>query len=477
MKLLAGAASKNDTCLIEFYFQDRGNRRSKDFSGKKGERLYLTGARPRMLVGLGPENEFGREGLRKASAEAAQELAGRGVSKIAVLLSSWPGANAADAAAVIAESVRLSQYRFSRKSDPPKETLLHSLTVRCRSAAEQRRMAAELEFISAIADGVDLTRDISNLPGNQGAPSEIARRARRMAGRGVRVRVLDRRACERLGMGAFISVARGSHEPPAFLVMEYKPSGRLARRNARPIVLVGKGVTFDSGGISIKPADRMDEMKNDKSGAAAVIGIFSAARKLKPRTPLVGIAPLTENMPGGSASRPGDVVRSMSGKTIEIKSTDAEGRLILADALYFAGRFKPQLIIDMATLTGAATIALGDVYSAILSNNDALSQSLEEAGKSTGELLWRLPMHEGYERLIKSSVADVQNIPEGRMAGTVIGGMFLKKFLADEKTPWAHIDIAATGWDTKGRDGRPAGATGIGVRLFFEFLKSRGDLH
>lgn len=477
MKLIAGLDRKTaggDSCRIEFYFEDQPKKPARDFKGKTGERLLMTDSdAPRMAVGLGQKSKFDRDVLRKAAAEAAQELAGRGIRKVIVSLSRWPGADASDTAICLAESVRLSQYRYTLSSEPPKDKLLESLTVLCRSASEQKSVAADLARISAIADGVDLAREISNWPGNVGFPAAIVRATRRLSGGGVRVRALDRRACERLGMGAFLSVARGSNQPPAFLVLEYRPPRAATRR---PIALVGKGVTFDSGGISIKLADRMEEMKHDKSGAAAVIGIFSAVKKLKPRVPLVGIAPLTENMSGGSASRPGDVIRSLSGKTIEIKNTDAEGRLILADALHYAGRFRPEAIIDLATLTGAASIALGDVYAAILSNNDALSRALEVAGESCGERLWRLPLHDAYDRLIKSSVADVQNIPEGRLAGTIIGGMFLKKFLADDKTPWAHIDIAATAWDTKSRDGRPAGATGIGVRLFFEFLKNRGEL-
>lgn len=478
MKLIALPSRKlqaKNAGVIEFYFEDQKEKPARDFKGKTGERLFFPGGKApsRIAVGLGSKSKFDRDILRKVSAEAAQELAGRGLRGAVFALSSWPGSDAMESAVVMAESIRLSQYRYSLSSEPPKDKPLESVTLLCRSSAEQKTISTHLARIASISDGVDLTRDISNWPGNIGTPSALVRAAKRLSGNGVRVRVLDRRACERLGMESFLAVARGSHQPPAMLVLEYRPPRKTSRR---PIALVGKGVTFDSGGISIKPADRMEEMKHDKSGAAAVIGIFSAARRLKPQIPLVGIAPLTENLPGGSAAKPGDVVRSMSGKTIEIKNTDAEGRLILADALHYAGRFKPEAIIDIATLTGAASIALGDVYSAILSNNDTLARTLEQAGESTGERLWRLPLHDAYERLIKSSVADVTNIPEGRLAGTVIGGMFLKKFLADDKTPWAHLDIAATAWDTKGRDGRPAGSTGIGVRLFYEFLRSRGDL-
>ncbi|MBI4178546.1 leucyl aminopeptidase [bacterium] len=466
---------------LEFHFQRQESSPTAAFSGKAGERLIAARraghGTPRTLVGLGSREKYSADVLRKAAAEAARDLAGRGVRKVSLEVSAWPGPHPAEAARIAAESIRLSQYRYTVNRDKSPDHPLESLFVVCPNAREQKSMAADLAEISAVDDGVDIARDVSNLPGNLGPPMKIVQIARKL-GPAVRTRVLDRKACERLGMGAFLAVAKGSHAPPAFLVLEYRPRSGARRR---PIVLVGKGVTFDSGGISIKPADKMEEMKHDKSGAAAVIGIFAMARQLKPRVPLIGVVPLTENLPGGNASRPGDIVRSLSGVTIEIKNTDAEGRLILADALYYAGRFatrsgKPEAIIDLATLTGACSIALGDVYAAILSNNDALARSLELAGESCGERLWRLPLHEAYERLIKSTVADVQNIPEGRLAGTIAAGMFLKKFLADDSVPWAHLDIAATAWDAKGRDGRPAGSTGIGVRLFHEFLKARADI-
>ncbi len=479
-------------CRLEFYFDDAKELPVKHgFSGKSGERLLVNGATQKMLIGLGSRTKFDRDALRKAAAEASQDARTRGLRRIAFVLADWPTADATAAAEVVAESARLAQYRYSLASQDTESGPIDTLTVVCRSATQHKLLSEALVHISHVADGVDLARDLSNLPGNLGSPRTVAAAARKLSGQGVRVRILDRAACAKIGMGAFLSVAQGSRQPPAFVVLEYHPARKtnrslrpsMASRDTppvhggrKPLVLVGKGVTFDAGGISLKPAEKMEEMKHDKSGAAAVIGIFAAARKIKPGIPLIGLVPLTENLPGGNASRPGDVVRSLSGKTIEIKNTDAEGRLILADALNYAGRFHPEAIIDMATLTGACSIALGDVYAAILSNNDALARSLVDAGESCGERLWRLPMHDGYERLIKSAVADVQNIPEGRLAGTIIGGMFLKKFLADERTPWAHIDIAATAWDVKGRDGRPAGSTGIGVRLFYEFLKLRGDL-
>lgn len=476
MKLAAltdAAPAARDVCRIEFYFENGSPKSIRDFSGKSGERLLIHGHSDvrRMVVGLGKKSKFETDVLRKAAAEAAVDMAGRGIRTAALDLSVGDCTDTASAL-IIAESVRLSQYRFSMTSDPPEQKHLDAFFVLCHSASQRKQLTADLTAIAAIADSVDLARDIANQPGNVGFPAAVVRTARKLSGAGIRVRVLDRRACEKLGMGAFLSVARGSHQPPAFLVMEYRP-GRTTRK---PIVVVGKGITFDSGGISIKPSEKMDEMKNDKAGAAAVIGIMAAARKLRPRLPIVALAPLTENLPGGNATRPGDVIRSLSGKTIEIKNTDAEGRLILADALYYAGRFNPEAIIDFATLTGACSIALGDVYAAILSNNDALSHSLIDAGESCGERLWRLPLHSGYERLIHSSVADMHNIGEGRLAGTIVGGIFLKRFLPKDNIPWAHIDIAATAWDTKGRGGMPAGSTGIGVRLFYEFLKLRGDI-
>ncbi|HNU86467.1 MAG TPA: leucyl aminopeptidase, partial [Syntrophales bacterium] len=274
------------------------------------------------------------------------------------------------------------------------------------------------------------------------------------------------REMEKLGMNALLSVARGSMEPARFIILEY--SG--GRRGDRPFVIVGKGITFDSGGISLKPPDKMEEMKADMSGGAAVLAVVKAASELELPLNLVGLVPATENLPGGRAYKPGDVLRSMSGQTIEVISTDAEGRLILADALTYAGRFKPRAIIDMATLTGACIIALGDDVIGMMGTDGALKESLRRAADETGEKLWELPIWEDYAELIKSDVADMKNTG-GRAGGAITAAVFLSKFVG--ATPWVHLDIAGPAWLNKEKPYIPRGASAVGVRLLLRFLRDQ----
>jgi len=273
---------------------------------------------------------------------------------------------------------------------------------------------------------------------------------------------------ERIGMGAMLGVARGSHEPPKFVVLEY----RGGPRNKRPIALVGKTVTFDSGGISIKPADNMDQMKADMTGGAAVLAAVRTAVRMRLPLNIVGIIPATENMPGGSATKPGDVLTSLSGKTIEVINTDAEGRLILADGLTYATRYNPEVLVDIATLTGACVVALGNVAIGVLGNNEALIEELKQAGEESGERAWQLPLWDDYYDLIKSDVADVKNTG-GRPGGTITAAAFLSKFIG--KAVWAHLDIASTDWSDREKAYIPKGATGVGARLLIQFLRNRAQ--
>jgi leucyl aminopeptidase len=273
---------------------------------------------------------------------------------------------------------------------------------------------------------------------------------------------------EKLGMGSFLSVARGTDEPARFIILEHKPR---VKKSIPTVVLVGKAITFDSGGISMKPASNMEEMKTDMAGGAAVLGTLQAIAEQKPPVHVVGLVPATENLPSGHALKPGDIVKPMSGKTIEIISTDAEGRLILADALTYALRYKPSAIVDMATLTGACIIALGNEVSGIMGNNDNLIEKIRSAAEVTGEKVWQLPLWEEYGELIKSDIADIKNAG-GRPAGTITGGYFLKEFVGE--TPWVHIDIAGTAWTKKDRPYIPKGATGVGVRLLVEVIENWG---
>jgi leucyl aminopeptidase len=278
----------------------------------------------------------------------------------------------------------------------------------------------------------------------------------------LKVSVLEQKDMEKLGMGAFLAVARGSHQPAKLIALEYRGLAKMEK----PIVLVGKGVTFDTGGISLKPPAEMDEMKFDMSGAASVFGTLTAAAEMKLPLNIVGIIPATENMPGGNAAKPGDVVTSMSGRTIEILNTDAEGRLILCDALTYAERYKPDVVIDIATLTGACVIALGHMASGLMSNNDQLAEELLQASELSSDRAWRLPMWDDYQELLKSNFADMANIG-GRSAGTITAACFLSRFT--EKYSWAHLDIAGTAW----KNGKEKGSTGRPVPLLTQFLLSR----
>ena len=314
----------------------------------------------------------------------------------------------------------------------------------------------------AIGDGINLARDLGNLPPNICTPTFLANKAKILNRlKNVNVRVLSRKDLERLGMGSLLSVSNGSYEPPQFIIIKYNGG----TKSQRPVVLIGKGITFDTGGISLKPSNAMDEMKYDMSGAGSVIGTMQSIAKMKLPLNVVALVPASENMPGGGATRPSDVVKSMSGKTIEILNTDAEGRLILCDAITYASRFKPAAIVDVATLTGACVVALGSVVSGMFSNNDDLAAELERAGHKSWDRVWRLPTWPEYHEQLESNFADMANIG-GRAAGSVTAACFLEKFA---EFPWAHLDIAGTAWIS----GKAKGSTGRPVPLLCEFLMSR----
>jgi len=316
---------------------------------------------------------------------------------------------------------------------------------------------------TAIANGVDMARDLGNLPANHCTPTYLADTARKMARElGLKAEVLDVRQMQALKMGALLSVARGSEQPPKLIVLRYQGAGA----KQPPIALVGKGITFDTGGISLKPAAEMDEMKFDMCGAASVLGAMRAVAEMKARLNLVVVVPTTENMPGGRATKPGDVVASMSGQTVEILNTDAEGRLILCDALTYVQRFKPSTVVDVATLTGACVIALGHHHSGLFSPSDALATELQEAGRDIGDSCWRMPLDEEYQEQLKSPFADMANIG-GRPAGSVTAACFLSRFA--KGYDWAHLDIAGTAW----KSGASKGATGRPVPLLANFLLAR----
>ncbi len=335
-----------------------------------------------------------------------------------------------------------------------------------------RGQAADAE--SGVADAlkvcraVGVARDMVNEPGNVKSPEFFAGKARLLAEEcGFDCRILERDELEEEGMGAMLGVAQGSVREPRLIVMEY----RGAKKDAAPVVLIGKGVVFDAGGISLKPSEGMEEMKMDMGGGAAVLGAMTAVATLGLPLNVVGLIPAVENLPSGSAIRPGDVLTSKSGKTIEVINTDAEGRLILADALSYAERFAPAKVIDLATLTGACIIALGHHASAVLGSDAKLVEALRGAGDKTGERLWELPLWDDYDEQLNSGIADVKNIG-GRAAGTITAAAFLKRFAGEYD--WAHLDIAGTAWESSGRPYIPKGASGVGVRLLVEFLRGYG---
>ena len=298
-------------------------------------------------------------------------------------------------------------------------------------------------------------------------PSIMAQKAREIARKkNVSCKVLDKEKMKEMGMNALLAVASGSNEEPKFIILEYTGG----KKSAAPIVLVGKGLTFDSGGISIKPSDKMEEMKSDMSGGAAVMGVIMAVADLQLPLNITGLIPATENMPSGTAYKPGDILKSYSGKTIEVLNTDAEGRLILADALAYASEFKPEVVIDVATLTGACIVALGDDVIGMLGTDDKLKSEIDRAAQTTGELVWELPLWESYHELIKSDIADYKN-SSGRSAATITAAAFLSKFAGD--APWVHLDIAGPSWTSKDKTYIPKGASGVAVRLLVEFLRNR----
>jgi leucyl aminopeptidase len=420
-----------------------------------------------LLVGCGKQEKFDGLAFRKAVASAILAVhrsgAGDAISFLAeIQVNGMDDYHKVRAQVEVARSVLYTPDRLKSKKDKINRPLRQlGIDVAAENAAiAQRAIRAGL----AIAEGVELARTLGNLPGNICTPSYLATQARALgkASKKLKISVLDAAAMKKLGMGSLLSVARGSDEPARLITMEYQGG----KSGDKPVVLVGKGVTFDSGGISIKPAAAMDEMKFDMCGAASVLGTMRACVDMALPLNVVGVIPATENLPGGRASKPGDIVTSMSGQTIEILNTDAEGRLILCDALTYSDRFKPAVVIDIATLTGACVIALGSHAAGLLSNDDALAAELLEAGNTAGDRAWQMPLWEDYQQQLDSNFADMANIG-GREAGTITAACFLSRFT--EKYHWAHLDIAGVAW----KNGKEKGATGRPVALLTQFLMNR----
>lgn len=446
-----------------------------DFEGKRGTSLLLhevagVGAARVLLVGLGKEAEFTDRAYAEAVRTALRALAGTKAANVTWTLTQH-AARDKDAAWAVLTAVTLireASYRFIERHPELKSKRDKSgsglrkvvLTV---DAADAKTAAVAAARGTAIANGMDLTRDLGNLPSNICTPTYLANTARQIAKAfKLKVEVLGRKQIEALKMGAFLAVTKGSEEPPQFIVLRHE--GGPAKQ--APVVLVGKGVTFDTGGISLKPGEGMDEMKYDMCGAASVLGTLRAVAEMGLKQNVIAVVPTCENMPSGIATKPGDVVTSMSGQTIEILNTDAEGRLILCDALTYVERFKPAAVIDVATLTGACIIALGHVNTGMFARSDALANALLAAGKQSLDTAWRMPLDEEYQEQLKSNFADMGNIG-GRPAGSVTAACFLARFT--EKYDWVHLDIAGTAW----KSGAAKGATGRPVPLLTRFLMDR----
>jgi leucyl aminopeptidase len=438
--------------------------KSGDLALKAGRSLYVhrpSGVRSPRLVWSVAANASAKA-LRAAAQAAFNTLKSGGARHVAVVRCGATGFEAGHAQALVgAARDAVYVYRHTKPSAPAAPSLARvSVLV---DKADLKSVQLQLAQAAAIAEGVALARECANRPGNHCTPTHLAQEARKLAREhGLKVEVLDRKAVEKLGMGAFLAVAQGSEQPLRFIVLRYEGG----RKGEAPHVLVGKGITFDTGGISIKPAGEMDEMKFDMGGAASVLGTLRAIAQLKPRLNVIGVIPACENMPDGRAVKPGDVVTSLSGQTIEILNTDAEGRLILCDALTYVERFKPAAVIDIATLTGACVIALGHHHTGLFTADDELGQALVASGQEALDPCWRMPLDEEYEEALKSNFADMGNVG-GRAGGAITAAMFLRKFTG--KYRWAHLDIAGTAW----KSGAAKGATGRPVGLLTRYLLSQ----
>jgi leucyl aminopeptidase len=449
-----------------------------DMSGKAGTTLFLheitgIGASRILLVGLGKQDVFGQKAFGEAARAAWRAILGTKIAQVTFTLAQLPVLERTGDWAVRASILALREltYKFTQmKSKPDNGARALKKVVFSIDPAEEKAAKLAAKQGAALANGMDLTRDLGNLPPNVCTPSYLGQTAKKL-GRDwkLKVEVLGLKQIEALGMGSFLSVAKGSIEPPAFIVMQYQGAagGKNAGKNAgAPVVLVGKGITFDSGGISIKPGEAMDEMKYDMCGAASVFGTLRAVAEMGLKLNVVGIVPTCENMPAGNALKPGDIITAMNGTTIEVLNTDAEGRLILCDALTYAERFKPAAVVDIATLTGACIIALGHHNSGLFSKDDALAGELLDASREAVDPAWRLPLDDEYQDQLKSNFADLANIG-GRPAGSVTAACFLSRFA--QNYPWAHLDIAGTAW----KSGAAKGATGRPVPLLAQFLIDR----
>lgn len=439
-----------------------------EMRGKQNDTVYIykpgnIRAERLLLVGAGKREDFSLDTVRKVTGSAARFLRGKGARSMAILRRSQLEIGNSAQAAV--EGVLLGLFEPDMyKTENKEERRIDQLILLAANPGSEDALAQGVERGRIIGEAVNLARELSNEPSSTLTPTELAERAKETATRfGLDIDVLDEARMKELGMGALLGVARGSDEPAKMIVLRH--TGNEADPDV--LAIVGKGITFDSGGISIKPAEGMEKMKYDMSGAAATLAAMRAIAQLKPRANVIGVMPTTENMPSGRAYKPGDVLRAMSGKTIEVINTDAEGRLILADAITYARKLGATKIIDLATLTGAVSIALGTVNVAILGNDQLFVDEVRGAAREVGERFWQLPMDKDYREMIKSDIADIKN-SSGRNAGTITAAYFLREFAED--TPWVHLDIAGTAWENDRKPYMAKGPTGVAIRTLINYV-------
>ena len=449
---------------------------AEEIKGKEGETAFVhlapnenLKAQRVLLIGAGDRSDYNASKVANLAGTAARFCRSKGVKRFALIPRSEDDAssvaqNAAQGA--ITSLFELDKYRTKDKE----ERIIEGFTL-VIEGGDENALNSGIERGKIIGDSMNFTRDLSNEPSNVLTPTEMARRAQQMAQEvGLKCEILEEADCERLGMGSYLSVSKGSDEPGKIIILRYEPQGGGSAAQNGLLALVGKGITFDTGGISIKPAENMDAMKYDMTGAGTVLGTMRAIALLKPSIPVLGIAAAAENMPDGKATKPGDIVKAMNGKTIEILNTDAEGRLILADAVAYAKSQGATDIIDMATLTGAVIIALGDINTGILGDQPLVDEIINSS-REVGEKFWQLPLDKEYFELIKSPIADLKNIGSGRKAGTIIGAAFIKEFAEDVN--WAHLDIAGTAWNEDGKPFRSKGPSGVAIRTLINLVEKR----
>jgi leucyl aminopeptidase len=448
---------------------------SEELKGKEGETVYvhlaggnLLKARRLLLIGVGERAEYKAAQVSQFAGTAARYLRSKNIKTVALMPRA--DADAEKSAAAAAEGAFMGLFEPDKYRTTDKEERTIDRLVLIVDDADEDALKRGAERGRVIGESVNFTRDLSNEPGGYLTPSDMAERAREIANEfGLSIDVLDEARMEQEGMGALLSVSRGSEEPAKLIILKYTPRNAVAgKEDGGLLAFVGKGITFDSGGISLKPGENMELMKYDMTGGATVLGAMRAIAQLKPSIPVLGVVPSSENLPSGKATKPGDVVTAMSGKTIEIINTDAEGRLILSDAISYAKKLGATRIIDMATLTGAVSIALGDVNTAILGTDQELIDEVIEAGREVGERFWQLPLDKEYTRQIKSDIADIKNVG-GRKAGTITAAAFLKEFA--DGASWAHLDIAGTAWGDEAKPYRAKGPTGVAVRTLINFVE------